>query len=88
MLSIESELRSLRNELEGRNKVSRENPSSLRTTRPKELTNRNVEQYERSQNSLCIRKNINEETEKKSPKESSQTARNNSSNEIEKVNII
>ena len=71
MLSIESELRSLRNELEGRNKISRETPNSSKQNRIKDSNTRNEDKRENNQNSSSKRNIGNKEAEHASPKESS-----------------
>ena len=70
MLSIESELRSLRNELEGRNKISREKPNSPKHNRIKDSNTRNEDKREDNQNSSIKRNVGSKEAENVSPKES------------------
>lgn len=70
MLSIESELRSLRNELEGRHKISRETPNSPKQNRIKDSNTRNEDKRENAQNSSSKRNIGNKEAENTLPKES------------------
>ena len=71
MLNIESELRSLRNELEDRNKMFRQTPNSSSPNKLKEFSASNDNTTESAQNSPCQRNVGNEEAETKSPRESS-----------------
>ena len=70
MLSIESELRSLRNELEGRNKISRETPNSPKQNRIKDFNTRNEDKKVNNQNCSTKRNIGNKEAENSSQKES------------------
>jgi hypothetical protein len=70
MLNIESELRSLRSELEDRNKTCRGTPLSSRQDQSKELNETQADSSERGQSSSKRRRSGNNETEMNSPVES------------------
>jgi hypothetical protein len=70
MLNIESELRSLRSELEDRNKICRGTPLSSRQDQSKELNETQADSSERGQSSSKRRRSGNNETEMNSPVES------------------
>ena len=88
MLSIESELRSLRNELEGRNKISRVTPNLPSPSRSEELASKNKEKREITQSYPGIGRTKNEEDKNKSQVESNMTITNVSPYLSEKVNVL
>ena len=70
MLNIESELRSLRSELEDRNRISRGTPFSSRQDKSKELNEKQDDSSELDHSSSKRRHSGNNESERKSPVES------------------
>ena len=76
MLSIESELRSLRNELEGRNKISRVTPNLPSPSRSEELASQNKEKREKTRSYPGKGRTENEEDKNKSQVESDMTITN------------
>ena len=85
MLSIESELRSLRNELEGRNKISRVTPNLPSPSRSEELASKNKEKRDITQS--CPGKGRTESGEEKN-KSQVETNMTISPYLNEKVNVL
>ena len=88
MLSIESELRSLRNELEGRNKISRVTPNVPSPNRSEVLISKNKEKREITQNYPGKGKSENGEEKNKPQIESNKAITNVSRYSSEKVNAL
>ena len=88
MLSIESELRSLRNELEGRNKISRVTPNLPSPSKSEELASKNKEKREITQSYPGKGTTENGEEKNKSQVDSNLTKTNVSPYLSEKVNAL